>query len=64
MNSFMIDQILLHALEKNEQLPLLLGCHLANAIANIDEEVGNPGKQAPLGGIGVAVQNGSTCATT
>ena len=42
----MVDQILLHALEKGEQLSPLLGCHLADAVADVDEELGNPGKQA------------------
>ena len=41
----MVDQILLHALKKGEQLSLLLGCRLANAVANINEEVGNPGEK-------------------
>src|SRR5436305_4804432 len=46
LNSFMVDQILLHALEKGEQLSPLLGCHLADAVADVDEEVRNPGKIA------------------
>ncbi len=46
MKSFMLDQILLHALEKGEQLSFLLRCRLADAVADVDEEVGNPGKQA------------------
>jgi len=40
----MIDQILFHALEKGEQLSFLLYRHMANPIAEVDEEVGNPGK--------------------
>src|SRR5437763_12479882 len=50
LNSFMVDQILLHALEKGEQLSLLLGCRMANAVADVDEEVGNPGKQVLVTG--------------
>jgi len=41
----MFDQILFHTLEKGELCSLLLGCRKANPVANIDEKVGNPGKQ-------------------
>ena len=43
--SCVLNQILLHAPEKGEQLSLLLGCHPADAVPDVDEQVRNPGKQ-------------------
>jgi hypothetical protein len=51
LHSSMVDQILFHALEKGEQFSLLLCRHIANPIAYVDEEVGNPSKKAFVKGI-------------
>jgi hypothetical protein len=44
LDSSMVNEVLIHVLEKGEQVSLLLRGGMTNAVADVDKEIGDPGK--------------------